>query len=538
MKMKPMSLGNSLRKWFPDAFHLTCLFVVSIFFFREFSSSVYFDFHDESVYLNALITKNHSAHAAWGPIYSMFYWLQSFWQKDPFSLYYQNAVTLSFLLPFSFYWFLRRYEISPFFSGVCSYLFLVSDFNLFLFPKPAHFQLLLIFLYLGFAKGIKDKQHYLISTGIFSLFLMFIRPKMILMPIFFFSLILFLASSKKDFSFSGIKMKLPKYLFSLFLFVFMVLYFGNPVSNREKNSAIFSQNYSLNRNQRQERLGGKLNPVEHSFSGYAKEFSAHIEQNIRTFGDILFSHDFNFPAFVSFENDLSSSSLQLAFLLFSVLLIMLLQRKKMERFSLDNISYFFPIFHSMICLAAASIVYPWARYFFAVILYIPLFFTRFWRTPKSYVISLLCCGLFFLHTVVPLSVFSTDPAFKERQLKVWGIGKSINLLRSVKNFSPGKCLSYSYYIGVYLNNLCSEVISLKDIHTYGRFGLWEQIESEKPDYVFIGWGFMEQDRKVDESFDFRSFTEKVSNYGYRTIVLSLENEEFFLVKYPATGEAR
>jgi hypothetical protein len=527
---------KKFQECFPDFFYITCLAIVSVYFFRDFGSTIYFDPHDESVYLHRHITFGGPGKAEWGPLYSIFYWIQGLWQKDLLQLYYQNAVLISFFLPLSFYWFLRRYGVSAYFSAIVGYLFLISDYNLFLFPKAAHFQLVLIFVYLGFAAKIKCRSVYLVNLIIFSLFLMFIRPKMIVMPLL---LLIYSAYSHKRFFLKLTKAGLIKYALASFLFASLLSYYGNPIGDRGKKEAVFFQNHHLNRLDREILIGGKLEPVEQSLSGYAKEFNEHVKQNLRNLFSNLSQHRFHFPYLNVFESPANSNNFQMIFLLAGIFGVAILNWKTRGASKLERFHFYFPVIHSLLCISTTLIIYAWARFFFVIIMYSALFLSYFSPREKCFRNSLICCGFFLLQTVIPNSFNSADAIYLESKQRGWGMEKSIKLLRELKGLTKGKCLANPFYISVYIDHLCTkESEPLKGIFQHGEFGLWKQIEKEKPRYVFIGREYFDQWIQAGNTFEPQKFYEKLLSLGYRTIVLSLENEEFFLVKYPATGEAR
>lgn len=113
-----------------------------------------------------------------GPLYSIWYALLSFFESDPFHLYYLNGRVLCFLLPFALYVVCRSMKMGSLASAL-------SALSLLLFPPfltinrwNNHFLLLVLLLGFSLIVRIQNRLHFAASFVALNVVAGFIRPEL------------------------------------------------------------------------------------------------------------------------------------------------------------------------------------------------------------------------------------------------------------------------------------------------------------------------------------------------------------------------
>jgi len=190
---------------------------------------------DEAKYLSDgvnLLTKRPDP--AWAPLYSIWYFFLSLFQKDSINLYYLNFRLITILPSVTLYLYLLKMKVSPALSFYFSFALLISLVNLPTWPKVSHFCLSLIFIGLIIVQGIKEKNTRVLAAFIISLILVYIRPEFMLSSLIFAGIII-KRVIKNDF---GIKRISIAVLTTLILFLLI----GIPYS-AGRNLTAFGQAY-------------------------------------------------------------------------------------------------------------------------------------------------------------------------------------------------------------------------------------------------------------------------------------------------------
>src|SRR5215213_3201108 len=101
--------------------------------------------YDESAYLYAGVKLPALGlpSAEYAPLYALWYYALSLLQPDRIALYFLNYKVVTILPPILAFFLLRRYRVSLIVSVVISGVFLISNANLPVWPKPAHFALVI-----------------------------------------------------------------------------------------------------------------------------------------------------------------------------------------------------------------------------------------------------------------------------------------------------------------------------------------------------------------------------------------------------------
>ncbi len=193
--------------------------------------------HDESFYLGGGvdILSRGLPSPDWGPLYSLWYYLVSFFIKSNSELYYFNYYVQIIFLPFLLFLFLRVKKVSVHYSLFFSFLFLISYANLMTWPRVYHF--LLLFLLFVFLVSSKLNSRWKLFFNTLSLFFAsYIRPEFFLSFLILALFFIFSKVKKKDFIVITV-------FFLLTFVVFWIL--GNPFGGG-RSFAAFRDHFCVN----------------------------------------------------------------------------------------------------------------------------------------------------------------------------------------------------------------------------------------------------------------------------------------------------
>lgn len=215
---------------------------------------------DEAAYLTqgARLLSLGFPQAAFSPLYAIWYWSLSLLVPDLIDLYYFNHQLLVFLLSILVYIFLRTIKVNPFISAIFTFTFLISSIP-FIWPRPSHFALLLLLIFLISAFRSKERSSHYWMMALGFLAIAFARPEYSLTYLAFSALFIYS-------TFQGIRLDLErnapsskrssikKIFFSqafarLFLFLIAsiaaLLVFGNPLAG-SRSWIAFGQHFAFN----------------------------------------------------------------------------------------------------------------------------------------------------------------------------------------------------------------------------------------------------------------------------------------------------
>jgi hypothetical protein len=184
--------------------------------------------------------------AAWAPLYALWYFFLSLFESDRIALYYLNYKILTLLPALLIYLLMRSCKISVLFSAFVAWVFLISIANLYVWPKPAHFALVIILAFLLVARTSRSyiKAAPLMAIG--ALLSSYVRPEFFLSYIFFvLGYIVLIAVHFKE-------MKLRKEIAPILALAgisfLMMNILGIPVWDKQGNRSFeaFAQHFSIN----------------------------------------------------------------------------------------------------------------------------------------------------------------------------------------------------------------------------------------------------------------------------------------------------
>jgi hypothetical protein len=165
-----------------DLFILLTLLVAGWRYTRGLEQILDIGLDDESAYLYAGVRLQSAGlpGAQEAPLYAVWYFMLSLLHPDRVALYYANYKILTWLLPAAAYLLLRRYRVSITPAAVVSFLLLIAPANLPVWPKVAHFSLLLIIGLLILASFTESLSAGTALTCIGALLSSYVRPEMFL----------------------------------------------------------------------------------------------------------------------------------------------------------------------------------------------------------------------------------------------------------------------------------------------------------------------------------------------------------------------
>ena len=162
-----------------DLFILLVLLLAGIKFTFGISRVLDVALFDESAYLHSGTALRHVGlpEAESGPLYALWYYLLSLAQPDPVRLYYLNIVLTTILPPVALYVVLRINRVSLVTAAlICAY-FLITQANFVTWPRPSHFALLVVMVFLAAAARVRRPSSSVLLTAIGALVAAFARPE-------------------------------------------------------------------------------------------------------------------------------------------------------------------------------------------------------------------------------------------------------------------------------------------------------------------------------------------------------------------------
>lgn len=179
------------------------------------------------------------------PLYAVWYYLLSFFQKDKVGLYYLNYTLLSSLIPLLLYIFLRRIRVGLIIAFLTSYLYLLSVSNVLLRPYSSKFAILVLLIFLIGATYCKPKNYYFVLTVAF-LTVAFIRPEYFVPFIVLTLLSVFVVLHNiLKYGLTYLKAIRGRALLLAVLSLSLMLIMGNPFQTK-RSLVAFAQHFSLN----------------------------------------------------------------------------------------------------------------------------------------------------------------------------------------------------------------------------------------------------------------------------------------------------
>lgn len=138
--------------------------------------------YDESGYLygGVSLVQKGLLPASWAPLYAVWYHMLSWFEADRVSLYYLNYKIMTIAPAVLIYLVMRAYKLGFGVSVGVAWLFLISLANLYVWPKPAHFALTIILLFLLIQRLVQRSQWSLPLLAIGALLGAFARPEYML----------------------------------------------------------------------------------------------------------------------------------------------------------------------------------------------------------------------------------------------------------------------------------------------------------------------------------------------------------------------
>jgi hypothetical protein len=184
--------------------------------------------------------------AAWAPLYALWYFFLSLFESDRIALYYLNYKVLTILPVILIYLLIRSYKISILVAAFVSWMFLISMANLYVWPKPSHFALIIILTFLLVVRTSQSSIKSAPLMAIGALLSSYVRPEFFLSYMFFVLVYIFLIAV--NFKKTKIKGEVVPILALLGISFLLMNILGVPVWDNQGSRSFeaFSQHFSIN----------------------------------------------------------------------------------------------------------------------------------------------------------------------------------------------------------------------------------------------------------------------------------------------------
>lgn len=326
-------------------------------------------FADESFYLsNGINLFQQSIAADWGPLYSISYYFLHLFIDDPIYLYYFNFALMAILPSIALYFLLSELNQIYFINFFVAFLYLISEYNLPIWPKVSSFCLLFIFIGLIVIKRQSEKIFHYPSALLLPLLLAYIRPEylIIILPI----VVVILLKLKNSIS----KRWIMTIIFSV---AALLILFGFPYSSERSYNA-YAQAFEkyLPISARVDKDGAKsLEQIMQENFGNSKstteifsydfdKASKHVFYNLRRFPNLLLnlSEVFVPSALLNIDRSLK---LFIVLIISSIFIYLLLIKQKNVFLVNSNFKslFLFSLYLTAPTILSINLYYPRAHYF-------------------------------------------------------------------------------------------------------------------------------------------------------------------------------
>ena len=249
--MMPNALDKSWFKqssWPTDTMIVLLLVIAGIKLTFGLERIVDIGLYDESGYLYAGVSLAQKGllPASWAPLYAAWYYVLSWFEADRVSLYYLNYKIMTIAPAVLIYLAMRAYKLGFTASAVVAWLFLISLANLYVWPKPAHFALIIILASLLVVRAAPSVLKSLPILAIGALLCSFVRPEYILSYVLFVvGYILLLVKQRHE---QSLREQLIPALMLLAASVGLVAIFGMPGLDNQGSRSLeaFAQHFAIN----------------------------------------------------------------------------------------------------------------------------------------------------------------------------------------------------------------------------------------------------------------------------------------------------
>lgn len=201
--------------------------------------------YDESAYLfNAFSFPSVVPKAESSPLYSVWYWVLSFFQPNKINLFYLNYRLLTILPGLLIYLIFRTNSKPVAISYFSSLVIIFHSANIITNPKVAHFAIVMIFLgVLLSSLGEMNPERKGLLFVVVSLLASYIRPEFFISFIILIVIFIgFLIFNYKNWFASSTK----EILLTVFICFQLISFFGVPFNNNGRSMMAFGQHYSVN----------------------------------------------------------------------------------------------------------------------------------------------------------------------------------------------------------------------------------------------------------------------------------------------------
>lgn len=289
------SLLLFLAAHIPDLILITCLFLAGLKLTDGIETITDIVLSDESYYLHngVDLIKSGFPTAEWAPFYAIWYWLIALVEpnRDYVSLYYFNHKLLVSLTTAVLYLALRSINCNRVVSVIVCFIYLISGIPV-IWPRPAHFALLLVLLLIAVQNYFKTELDFYCALGITLLSISFVRPEYFLAFVIF-SVLLAIFIVRKLIASPAQKPTALRALLYLIVTLFCLESLGIPTSSGNRSWWAFASHFALRWSwQNQTNLDPWIDyqQITNSVFGNVNTISAAIQANPMAFLDNTFEN--------------------------------------------------------------------------------------------------------------------------------------------------------------------------------------------------------------------------------------------------------
>ncbi|MBV6420181.1 MAG: hypothetical protein DAHOPDDO_01409 [Ignavibacteriaceae bacterium] len=445
---------------------------------KDLYQSMDIRFWDETLYLfNGINLFRQPITPDWGPLYSILYYILHLIIKDPISLYYFNFALMAIVPSIALYFLLSELNNIYFINFFISYLFLISEYNLPIWPKVSSFCMFFIFLGLIVIRRLSNNNFHYPSALILVVMLSYIRPEysILVFPL----VIIILIKFKEYYSFG-------KILSVIVTAVLVLSLFGIPYSS-ERSYVAYAQAFEkyLPMSERIDKDGvkGLEQIMQENFGGAKTIFeifkhdfdkaSKHVIYNLKRFPNLLLNISEVLIPSVLLKTDKWFKS-TIVLIISAIFFYIILIRSKNNSFLRSNFRslLLFSIYLTLPAILSINLFYPRAHYI--ILLLPPLYFfsgkifsvfESRWVIRYSTII-LVALGLISILIVPSSTYFFENNNFFNREsiffIRRLNIQSQVNLLENEGNLTT--YLSENYHWVDLRNSNTNFITSLSEKH--------------------------------------------------------------------------
>jgi len=446
----------------------------------------------------------------YAPSYSIWYYLLSHFTTNNITLYYLNFRLMTILPPILFFLFLRSNKAPILMSLLLSWFLILSQSNVYVWPKISHFALILLLVSMIVIQKIKYLHMKVIFVVLTTLLVSFARPEYFIIFILSVLFLIYLViKRRKDFQ----RAEFIKIFGAVLIAFLLIKLLGMPISISRFILA-FGQHFSMNFvswtnsslkplyewNTILLRNFGSHDTMSKTITAGSLLFFRHIKMNLFTVIKVITT--LTYPAF--FPQDQLSMKLGLIFFVF----FCGVNAKTICKNVIENFTNLcIIILYSLPGIASSLIIYP-REHYLVIPLTLNLMFIFFLATKDKIdykhtrFSQIILIGILLIWITPGLSL---DHRGNQPTLGTINYVKSLNLDQNIKMLENDG--GYCYYI----NETCEATMGFSKTQNFIEF-----LKTENINLVVVTNSLLEESKLVNDP-EWQDFLINFSQYGFEKL---------------------